>query len=648
MPFINSVFSYGGQEEESKIEEHDKKEQHNIQSDDTPSYEEPLEKKSSSITDTTKGEILLKTADNLLVNTEEGLSAIEELKSTMESIAAAAEESAGAAEESLGAVTQIKQSTSSVLAKSKASALSIKELEGSIQLAAKKVTESSQNMLRIAASADNVSEVGIRLSKAGEEISKTVNLITKLAKRTSLLALNAAIEATRAEDKGKSFSIMAKEIRALSLKSNAYAQEIKTVVTDIESNVGSVQTTIVKTKDLVSSASVNASKNAKSMQSLIGKLLDIVQEVKCSLEEFEALDSEMVQMQLSSETIASAAEESAGAVSEVTQIISMQATAFEQSNTAAKMLEGLAKRFELHSNDGDIINDLASAAEELSSAIEEIENSMQQSMVALSQIQEAAEISKEDAKKNSNIAKKAQQIATKVKETVREVNTQIQDIKEAFAKNVEAIAQAGIDSKANLANTSLILQEAKNVRKSIKYLKKILRKIELTNVQTAALSINGSVEAMRIGEFGEGFSVVSSDIQSLAENSEQSLDQINDIVENLEDETESIIEAIDKMEILGIKEAESLIVLAEEMQKNSQEIEKNIGIFADIDAELNEIENALSQAEIGATQTLTAAEISFSNAKESNIAAQHIIETAQRMAESVTELIEVAAAIKGS
>lgn len=629
MPFINSVIPT-----QELGEENLKNSEHSAQSTDKLSQ------------NTDKVAILNSTAKTLLNSTDSGLAAIEELKSTMESIAAAAEESAGAAEESLGAVNEIKQNSSDILKMSNHSAEAIKGVEDSILKASNKTEDSSENMLKIAKSAEYVSEVGNRLSIAGSEISKTVNLITKLAKRTSLLALNAAIEATRAKEKGKSFSVMAKEIRALSSKSNSYAQEIKTVVEEIQQNVTTVQSTIIKTKESVEEASLDASKNANSMKELIDKLINVVKDVKLSLEEFKVLDEEIIKMQLSSETIASAAEESAGAISEVTQTISMQVTAFKESNSAANMLEDLAKKIQNEDSSETVVNDLASAAEELSSAIEEIENSMSQSMIALSQIKEAADISQDDANKNEQIAQKAEELTDKIKLKIQKVNSDIAVIQEAFRKNVQTIANAGVSSKENLQSSEAILNVAKKIKKSIKYLKKILRKIELTIVQTAALSINGSVEAMRVGELGEGFSVVSNDIRNLAENSEQSLDQINDIVDNLEDETESIIEAITQMRYLGLKEADSLVVLATDMDKSTQEILFSIDVFKEMETKLDEINNALSQAKIGAQQTVMAAQLALENASESTKAAEHITSISQTMAENVSDLIEIAALLK--
>lgn len=640
MPFIHSILGH----EENLSSQQETDSQNSLQGTEEV---EP----SKSFVDTERINTLALASQALLTSTTEGLSGIEELKVTMESIAAAAEESAGASEESLGAVNSIKQNSSAILKLSTDSVSNIKELERSINNAAGKINDSSENMRRIATSAQHVGEVGERLHKAGEEVSQTVNLITKLAKRTSLLALNAAIEASRAEENGRGFSVIAKEIRSLSAKSNNYAQEITTVVSDLQSNVKHVQETIINTKNSIENSSTTADTNALSMKDLIQNLITIVNDVTQSLEEFKELDNDIIKMQLSSETIASAAEEAAGAVSEVTQTISMQATAFNQANSAAKMLDAMAEKLEHSVDQSSLVSDIASAAEELSSAIEEIENSMAQSMVALSQIEEAANISQDDAGKNIDFAQKANEIATKVKQNISNINENLVQISQNFALSVEAIEQAGVDSKANLKQSEDILHEAKQMKKKIKHLKKTLRKIELTIVQTASLSINGAVEAMQVknadSHSSEGFSVVSNDIRALAQNSEQSLDKVNDIVDNLEDETEEIIEAIDKMQTLGVKEADELIILSSDMKNNTDEIAKTLKVFEDVQNKIDTIEHALSEAKLGAEQIATAADLALSNAQESEKAAQHITSVSEKMAENVTSLIEVAALLEG-
>ena len=645
MPFIKLL-----EDESSESESQQDREEMSKSVDDAGEVPEVSQTKS----ETGEGvDTLYQCAEELQSATDEGLSAIEELKSTMESIAAAAEESAGAAEESLGAVKTIKQNSSSILEASRKGVESIEELERSTLSTSQKITESSENMLRIAKSAEDVHAVGERLHKAGEEVSQTVTLITKLAKRTSLLALNAAIEASRAKEKGRGFSVIAKEIRSLSAKSNLYAQEIDTTVQNIQTHVGEIRESVLVTKESIEKASTEAQQNAKNMHELVQVLLDMTDNVKNSLESFASLDEIIAKMQLSSETIASAAEESAGAVSEVTQTISMQVTAFKQSDSAAKLLEKMALKLRQASGKEtiqEVINEVASAAEELSAAIEEIVNSMEQSVAALSQIKEAATISKEDASVNADLTKQANAIALSIKKDVETIKEQIALVKEEFRKSTRSVQQAGVESKTNLQRTEEVLHRAKEMKGGIKHLRKILRKIELTNVQTASLSINGSVEGMQLKEdaqkYAEGFLAVSNDIRNLAQNSEESLDRIDDIVDNLEEETENIIEALYTMRREGVLEADSIIALSAVMERNAEKIEENVRIFENVGSRLAQIASALQEAQVGAEQTQTAAELTRKNVQESEIAAEHIHAITGTMTDRVGELIEISAMMK--
>jgi|GEM_PF-1182961 len=67
-----------------------------------------------------------------------------------------------------------------------------------------------------------------------DQIKGFVTKIADMAKKTNLLALNAGIEAARAGEAGKSFSVVASEIKKLSANSNLSAEEITAILKGIQ------------------------------------------------------------------------------------------------------------------------------------------------------------------------------------------------------------------------------------------------------------------------------------------------------------------------------------------------------------------------------------------------------------------------------
>jgi methyl-accepting chemotaxis protein len=74
-----------------------------------------------------------------------------------------------------------------------------------------------------------------KLSESSAEIGQVIKVITTIAQQTNLLALNATIEAARAGDAGKSFAVVANEVKELA-KATAKATE------DISSRILAIQT----------------------------------------------------------------------------------------------------------------------------------------------------------------------------------------------------------------------------------------------------------------------------------------------------------------------------------------------------------------------------------------------------------------------
>ena len=80
--------------------------------------------------------------------------------------------------------------------------------------------------------------------EASERIGKYGRTVEELAERTNLLALNAAIEAARAGEVGRSFAVVANEVRRLADSTRQAATDIAAVVEENRANTETVQNSL--------------------------------------------------------------------------------------------------------------------------------------------------------------------------------------------------------------------------------------------------------------------------------------------------------------------------------------------------------------------------------------------------------------------
>ena len=76
----------------------------------------------------------------------------------------------------------------------------------------------------------------IALNTQTKDIDSILVTITGISEQTNLLALNASIEAARAGKHGKGFAVVADEIRKLAEESNRSAEQIRGIITSIQSD----------------------------------------------------------------------------------------------------------------------------------------------------------------------------------------------------------------------------------------------------------------------------------------------------------------------------------------------------------------------------------------------------------------------------
>lgn len=178
-------------------------------------------------------------SDQLAHASDRTASSINEIAASLNQVSANVNILFAKTEDVVSATTEINATVKEVSAHAKQKALLAEKVkENASTLGMTAVTKTKSGMEKIKKEVTATSAVIDRLDERSVEIGRITAVIQDVAETTNLLAFNAAIIAAQAGEHGKSFAVVAEEVKNLSKKTASSTKEISSLIKMIQSEVG--------------------------------------------------------------------------------------------------------------------------------------------------------------------------------------------------------------------------------------------------------------------------------------------------------------------------------------------------------------------------------------------------------------------------
>ncbi|HEX2768995.1 MAG TPA: methyl-accepting chemotaxis protein, partial [Geobacteraceae bacterium] len=190
-------------------------------------------------------------SESVMESVDETSSAVSEISLAIEQVSRNLDFLSEAVDKSVSAMEQINVSLKNVEENTTYSHELSSQVKAQADRGRAVVEETISALAEIQSSVD-LSYHGIkRLSENSSRINSIVDVINAITKRTNLLALNASIIAAQAGEYGKSFGVVADEIRNLSLQTGQSTEEITGIIDEIMNESNIAASSVTSAKELV-------------------------------------------------------------------------------------------------------------------------------------------------------------------------------------------------------------------------------------------------------------------------------------------------------------------------------------------------------------------------------------------------------------
>lgn len=287
-------------------------------------------------------------------------------------------------------------------------------------------------------------------------------------------------------------------------------------------------------------------------------------------------------------------------------------------------------------------NQLSEASEELSANTSQTTSVTEQVARVIQEVADGAEQQTVKVEENTRSLEEISQAVMKIAEN----SSKVTELSHQAARNAEDGGKAVRDTVEQMKSIYETVTDSneviKQLREQAKKVTSILAVITDIADQTNLLALNAAIEAARAGEHGRGFSVVAGEVKKLAEQSQQSANEIREIIEGIQAETNHSVTAMDRVmeDVLnGVEVSEAAIDKFEKIIQSGREMTPQL---EDISASAQQMAAAVQELSSTSNELLAIARENAATSEEVAASAEEQMASIEEISASSKTLSKMA------